>query len=359
MKSINTAIIGFGLAGRVFHAPIINSIQEFNLKKIYTTNLENINYMKETYPKTSAVSNVEEILNDETIELVVIATPNTSHYSLAKDMLKAKKNVVVDKPFTINSFEADELINLAQEKNVVLSVFQNRRWDSDFKTVKKIVASNMLGNLVECEIHMDRFRNYLKKNSWREENLPGSGNLYDLGSHLIDQAVTLFGLPMAITADLRKQRKDAKEVDNIELILHYEKLKVTLKAGMLVRIPLPKFILLGENGSFVKYGMDVQEEDLTNGYTPLNKKDWGQEPEESFGKILTTVDGITMNGKIESEKGDYREYYKNIYNAITQGGDLAVTPQQARNTIKMIEYAMKSNETRSTIHLEGLYPLAL
>ncbi len=354
LNTINAAIIGFGAAGRVFHAPIINSIQEINLKKIYTTNLDSANMIKKMYPETKAVSNVEEILRDETIQLIIIATPNTSHFTLAKEAILSGKHVIVDKPFTVTTNEADELIELAQKQNTILSVYHNLRWESDFRTLKKVVESGLLGPLVECEIHMDRFRSHLKDKAWREDDTPGSGILYDLGSHLIDQAVYLFGSPYAVTADLRKQRKDAKAVDNFEVILHYPGLKVTLKSGMLVNAVLPRLILLGEKGSFVKYGMDVQELDLKNGRAPTNKQDWGEEPEEFYGTICTTIKGLNIKGKIKSETGDYREFYINVCRAIEGGETLIVTSRQARNTIRIIECAIESSEKGCTLHLDGL-----
>ncbi|OGO79147.1 MAG: oxidoreductase [Clostridiales bacterium GWB2_37_7] len=348
-KKINTAIIGYGMAGSVFHCPIISSLDGFEIAKIYTNNPQSINAIHRLYPNTKPVSDVNEILSDVTIELVVIASPNTFHYSLAKEALLAGKNIVIDKPFTVHSEEAEELIHLAQKQNRVMSIFQNRRWDSDFKTVKKVIDSGMLGHLVECEIHMDRYRNYIKDRAWREDDIPGSGVLFDLGSHLIDQSLNLFGVPKAITADLRMQRQVAKTTDHFEMILHYDKLKVSLKSGMLVRAELPHFILLGENGSFVKYGVDVQEEDLKSGLTPLTKHNWGQEPESLYGTINTTINGLDIKGMVKSENGDYRGYYTNIYHSILHHEALIVTPQQAKNTIRLIEYAMESNEKKCTL----------
>lgn len=350
-RKINTAIIGYGMAGSVFHSPIIYSMDGFELNKIYTTNVDCINRIQKLYPNTKPVPDVKEIFSDEAIELVVIAAPNTHHFSLAKEALLSGKHVVIDKPFTVNTAEADELIALAQKCSRMLSIFQNRRWDSDFKTVKKVIDSGMLGKLVECEIHMDRYRNFIKDRAWREDNIPGSGVLFDLGSHLIDQALFLFGTPQALTADLRMQRQVSKTTDNFELILHYDKLKVTLKSGMLVRAELPHFVLLGENGSFVKYGVDVQEEDLKAGLTPLSKPNWGEEPESLYGNIFTTFKGLDIKGKIKSEHGDYRAYYENIFDVITKDAALMVTPKQARNTIKLIEYAMESNEKKCTVNI--------
>lgn len=351
MKKVKTAVIGFGMAGSVFHCPILSSLEGYDLAKIYTKNAESIQKIHKLYPQTMVVSEVNEILSDASIELVVIASPNTFHYKIAQEAILAGKHVVVDKPFTVYSSEAEELIDLAQKQQVVLSVFQNRRWDSDFKTVKEVIESGMLGNLAECEIHMDRYRTSIKDRAWREEDIPGSGVLYDLGSHLIDQALNLFGTPKALTADLRMQRQIAKTIDNFEIILHYENLKVTLKSGMLVRAALPHFILLGELGSFIKYGVDIQEEDLKTGLTPLTKPNWGEEPEALYGTICTTVNGLDINGKVKSEKGDYRAYYSNIYDVIVNQGTLLVTPEQARNTIRLIEYAMESNEKKCTINV--------
>lgn len=354
MSVINAAVIGYGLAGSVFHAPIINCTEGFHLKTIYTTNSERKGQIGSRYPDTAVVSDVDAIFGDEDIRLVTVATRNDCHYELAEKAILAGKNVVVDKPFTIVSADADKLIELAQKRNVMLSVFQNRRWDGDFLTVKKVVESGMLGSLVEFESHWDKFRNYPKDN-WREENAPGSGLWYDLGPHMVDQALALFGLPAAVTADLRIQRECAKTIDNFEVILHYDKLKVTLKVGMLVKIPTPRFVLQGENGTFVKYGLDIQEDDLAGGLTPLNKKNWGQEPEEQYGRISAVVGGVDFSGTVASEPGDYREFYKNIHQTLTQGKELIVTPQQAANNIKIIEQAIRSNEERRTIELTGLY----
>jgi predicted dehydrogenase len=271
------------------------------------------------------------------------------HFELAKRALLSNKHVVVEKPFTVTSKEADELITLAEIQGKIVTAYQNRRWDSDFKTVRKVIKSGVLGNLVEYEAHFDRFRNYVKENAWREEELPGSGILYDLGGHLIDQAQYLFGLPEEIYADIRTQRKGGKTDDNFEIILYYNELKVVLKSGMLVKEPLPHFILLGDKGSFIKYGMDVQEEDLKAGKIPSAAKNWGKEPKELWGSIQTEVNGLHIEGKVQSEVGDYRAFYQNVYEAITEDAVLKVTPQQARNTIKIIELAIESSKNKCAV----------
>lgn len=352
MNSIITGLIGFGTGGRIFHAPIISSMQNFRLQKISTSSATAATTIRLHYPDTKIVQYADEVLEDQELELVIIATPNASHFPLAKKALLNGKHVIVEKPFTVSVAEADELIALAESQKKIITVHHNRRWDSDFKTVKKIIDGKLLGTLVEYEAHFDRFRNVLKENSWKETDDRGSGILYDLGSHLIDQALYLFGLPLELFANLQAQRPGSEVVDQFELLLFYPGLKVTLKAGMLVREPLPHFILSGINGSFVKFGMDVQEEALKKGLTPLNSANWGEEPEILWGKINTEVNGVHQEGKVQSEKGDYREFFQNIYDAIRLQEPLMITAQQARDTIKIIELALKSNHQKCTLKFE-------
>lgn len=348
-KTINIGLIGFGMAGRTFHAPIIAGVAGLQLKKIRETREVNIAVARDLYPEATVVDDVKAIFTDDSIDLVVIASSNTSHAPLAKEALLAGKHVLVEKPFTVTSAEADELLELARRQNRILTVYQNRRWDSDFKTVKKVLDSKLLGNLVTYEAHFDRFRNEIKPDTWKEENKPGSGILYDLGAHLIDQALHLFGLPQAITADTGIQRRHSEIIDNFDLRLHYAGLKVTLKAGMLVREQGPHFILHGDQGSFIKYGMDVQEAALKAGLSPQSISDWGMEPQELWGSLNTTYQDLHVQGKIESEAGNYRGLYENVYKAILGEEELEVKPEQARNTIRIIELAMQSSAEKRTI----------
>ncbi|SET27706.1 Predicted dehydrogenase [Natronincola peptidivorans] len=348
-RKINVGIVGFGQGGKVFHAPIIQGIEGLSLTKIVARKQETIEDIKKIYPSVETVSDIDSLLQDEELELVVIATPNITHTEFAKKALLANKHVVVEKPFTNTSKEAEELIELAEKQNKILTVNQNRRWDSDFLTVKKIIENNFLGNIVEYEAHFDRFRNVVNKDDWKEESLPGAGILYNLGSHLIDQALCLFGIPKEITAHVGIQREEAKVEDFFHVILHYEKHKAVLRAGMLVREALPHFIVLGDKGSFVKYGMDPQEEALKAGELPYNNELWGTESEEIWGILNTEVSDSHFRGKVESNKGDYRELYRNVYKAIIGEEVLQVKPQEARDTIKIIELALKSNKEKRTI----------
>jgi predicted dehydrogenase len=294
------------------------------------------------------VRDAADLLRDEEIALVVIATPNVSHFELARQSLRAGKHVVVEKPFTTTSAQARQLIELARAENRLLSVHQNRRWDGDFLTVRKLLGGGLLGRLVEYESHYDRFRNYRRPNAWREEEGEGGGLLFDLGSHLIDQAQVLFGLPRMVTADLRTQRDFAKAVDSFELVLHYEGLKATLKAGMLVRERGPRFILHGTEGSFVKYGMDPQEEALKRGLDPSGPN-WGEEPRELWGTLNTEAGGLHLEGRVETLAGCYQSFYRNVADVIDGRAEPAVRAEEAMNTVRVIELAIQSNEQKCTV----------
>lgn len=345
MKVINVGIIGYGLSGRIFHGAILSSMHEFKINKIVTSdNLKKIQ-VEQDFKDIIVVNKVNDVLNDENIELIIISTPNTSHCKLAKDAMLAGKNVIIEKPFTVTSEEAESLIKISEETGMVLSVYHNRRFDSDYKTIKEIINKKYLGRIVEFESHFDRFRNTFKENSWREEALPGSGMLYDLGAHLIDQSLDLFGMPNEIYCDIFSQR-NGKVDDNFELLLYYQDLKVTLRSGMLVKERLPRFILNGMNGSFVKYGLDIQEQELKDGKRPINDS-WGIEPTELHG-ILNTVDKREV---YPSKRGDYREYYKNIYDVICNKSSLIISANDGLNVIKIIEAAILSNKEKKRIEI--------
>jgi len=350
-NNIQVGLIGYGMAGQVFHAPMITSILGLHLSKIRETKLDNIALAKRRYPSVTIVDNSEAILSDPDIDLIVIASTNTTHYPLAKQALLNGKHVVVDKPFTISSKEADALIKIAKKNKKLLSVYHNRRWDSGFKTVQKIILEETLGNIVEVEIHFDRFRPNLKEDAWREQNIPGSGILYDLGSHLIDQSLIFFGNPLSLIADIRLQRPGVKVDDYFQVEFYYDNLKVILKSGMLIKEIGPQYILHGDKGSFIKYGLDVQEEALIAGEIPNKTANWGEEPEKLWGKLTLDKNGSTIITRVKSEAGDYRGYYQNIYLSILGESELAVKPEQARDVIYFIELAKKSAKDGQMINL--------
>ena len=341
---MNVGLIGFGMAAQVFHAPLIHASADLRLTHIVQRQGDQAG---RSYPDAKVVRSVDALLADDSVHLVVVATPNSSHFDIARRALEAGKHVVVDKPFTIASNDADVLIKLSRAQNRVLSVFQNRRWDGDFLTVKQILSQKLLGRVVEYESRFDRFRSAPKPGAWRDQALPGSGVLFDLGPHLIDQAVVLFGRPTGIYAEVRRQRDGVASDDKFELHLEYPQLSVKLSAGMLVCEPSPRFVVYGTEGSFVKYGLDPQEDALKQGGSPA-QPNWGVEPESAWG-THTSCDGVVTRRKYLTLSGWYPEYYQNIYRAITGQEELAVKPEQARDVIRLIEFAQQSNAERRMI----------
>lgn len=348
---IRTGIIGYGLSGRVFHAPFIDVVEGFELTKISTAKPHAIKMIEEHYPITAVVPDGNGIINDPEIDLVIVTSPNTDHFRWAREAMLAGKHAVVEKPFTVNVQEADELIELAKRQKKILTVYHNRRFTSDTKTVKKILESGILGEVHEYESHFDRYRSEPRPGgAWREDPLPGSGIFYDLGSHLIDQALWFFGMPQAVTAEINSQRPWARADDHFDVRLHYPTFTATLKSGMLCKIPGPTFMIHGANGSYVKYGLDVQEATLDGGAIPEGKN-WGREPEEIWGTINTDYKGVKIQGKVESEHGDYREYFINLRDAILGKAEIAVKPEEARNTMRIIALAFQSSKEKRTIEV--------
>lgn len=354
MMQINVGLIGFGMSGQVFHAPIINGISGLKLHKVTARKAAQQEILRSRYPASLVVNSAEEIILAPDIDLVVIATSNDVHASLAESALLAGKHVVIEKPFTIYSRDADYLIKLANERQKLLTVYHNARWNNDFLTLRKVLNTNRLGRLVTFEARYDRFRNTLKSNAWREEGIPGSGILYDLGAHLIDQALILFGIPHGIFADLRIIRDEAQAIDDFELILYYEKLKVSLKGSMLVKEPTARYALYGTKGSYVKFGIDPQEAALKEGRTPEEEPDWGSEPKENWGILHVEEHGVSSREPFPSEKGNYPAFYVNLRDAIQKGDPLHVQPEQARAVIRLIELAEESARSNKVVDYREL-----
>ncbi len=337
-KTIQTGIIGFGLSGRVFHAPFLHTHDGFEIKKIVERNKEE---SKLIYPYVQVVDDYINLLNDPEIELIIICTPNTLHFNMVQECLKAGKHVVVEKPFTPTSFGADELIKLAESKDRKIFVYHNRRWDGDFLTISKVVKSGVLGNIEEYEAHFDRFKPEINPYAWRDFPEPGAGILYDLGSHLIDQALCLFGKPVSVSANIESQRQESEVDDYFRLQLHYPERNVILSAGMLVEETGPRFVIHGHLGSFVKFGIDPQEKALQEGQMPVGE-DWGVESPENWG--MTTIDyqDLNIDGSIETEPGNYMGFYNNVYDVLRNEAHTIVKPEEARNVIRIIELAFES-----------------
>jgi scyllo-inositol 2-dehydrogenase (NADP+) len=349
-KVIQTAIIGYGLSGRYFHAPFLYVHPGFKVLKVLERKGETA---KELLPKVDIVRDLESIINDPKIELVVIATPNNFHYSMAKDCLQIGKHVVIEKPFTLNSKDADELIALADKKKLKIFVYHNRRWDGDFLTIRKLLKSGALGEVSEFEAHFDRYRPKLTTRIWREDEKNGGGVLYDLGPHLIDQALHLFGIPDKLMAEIESQRKTSMVDDYFRLTLFYKKMKAILTAGMLVKDPGPRYIIHGTIGSFVKYGIDPQEEELRKGALPASE-DWGAEDPDKWGLITIDYADMNIHGSVETEPGNYMEFYNNVHDVLTKKLSLAVKPADARNVIRIIEFARESSIKKKEVKVKLL-----
>lgn len=347
MQSINTALCSFGMSGTIFHAPFIELHPEFNLYGVWERTKHNA---RSKYPKIRTFRSLEEMLADDTIELVVVNTPSVTHYEFTKQVIDSGKNVIVEKPFTATTVQANELIDLAKEKNVMLSVYHNRRYDSDFRTVKKILDEGWIGKIIEAEMHYDRYEPNLSYKVHKETSTEGVGSLYDLGSHLIDQALVFFGMPKAVFADLATNRPNSKVVDYFDLKLFYDTHRVILKSSYFVREALPGNILHGTKGSFIKSKSDVQEKALQAGKIP-GTSDWGVEPESAKGLLHTMKNGKISRELIPSLPGNYMEYYDGIYEALRNGKPVPVTGTDGMNVIKVIEAAMESNNTRKVIAL--------
>ncbi|WP_034256609.1 oxidoreductase [Adhaeribacter aquaticus] len=347
-QPITVGIASYGMSGMVFHAPFISSNPKFKLRKIVQ---RSGNTAQERYPDATIVRSYEELLQDESLELIIVNVPNSLHLSMTRQALEAGKHVIVEKPFTVTSEEAQTLIEVAKANNRLLSVYQNRRWDGDFMTVQQVVQNELLGKLVDYEAHYDRYRNYIEPNTWKEAAAPGTGILYNLGSHMIDQALVLFGKPNAITAEIGIQREGGQVDDYYHLTLHYLGLRVTLKSSYLVREQGPRYILHGTEGSFLKYGLDPQEENLKVGVLPTSAN-WGMETEETWGHLNTQLDGLHVKTRIETLPGNYRLYYDNIYEAIREDKELQVKPEQSLLGIQIIEAALQSNAERRTVTIK-------
>lgn len=344
-NKINTAIIGFGLSGKVFHAPFVQEHKGFHLKTILERHSEK---SKEIYPNIIIERKFENILSDASIELVVIALPNIYHFKMAKSCLEAGKHIIVEKPFMPTSAEAQEIILLAKEKNLHVFVYQNRRWDADFLSIKKMIKEGDLGSLKYYESHFDRFSPTRTRAAWRDEVQPGSGILFDLGSHLIDQAYDLFGKPLSIKAKIQSQREGSKVDDFFEINLSYPNVNIMLTAGMLVKNHDLRYQIEGTKGTFIKNGMDVQESALKEGQVP-HGKDWGKEPEHQFGEI-TFNDHQTDKKIVKSEAGDYMAFYQNVFDVIKNNKSKAIEPDEAGDVIRIIELAFESAEKNKEIN---------
>lgn len=346
MQKIKTALLSYGMSGKVFHAPFLELHPGFELTGSWERSKKLIH---NDFPKVKSYKNFEEVLEKE-VDLVVVNTPVATHFEYAKKVLQAGKHALVEKAFTATVDEAQELKALAEAKNLKLAVFQNRRWDSDFKTVKDVVDNGLLGEIVEAEFHFDRYNPSLSIKGHKETANPGAGILKDLGPHLIDQALYLFGFPEAVSADIRTTRDNSLVDDYMDILLYYSRFRVRLKAGFFVREAVPSFIVHGKNGSFLKSRGDIQEDALKMGKKP-SLKNWGIESRSREGLLHTESGGKIIHENIPTLSGNYYDFFDGLYHSITENKPEPVTALDGVNTMRIIEASIKSNQQRQVIQL--------
>jgi scyllo-inositol 2-dehydrogenase (NADP+) len=346
---IGVGLVGYGLGGSVFHAPLIRAEPRLRLHAVVTSRADQVG---RELPGVRVVASAEELLADPAVELVVVAAPNSVHHALAAAALRAGRHVVVDKPFTLATADADELIALAAAADRRLSVFHNRRWDGDFLTVRRVLEGGALGEVAELVSRYDRFRP-APRGSWKEAAVPGSGVLWDLGPHLIDQALVLFGRPRTVWADVGVQRPGVEAVDYAHLVLGYGRLRVLLHAGMLVRDPGPRFEVHGDRGSFITWGLDDQEQALRAGGRP-GDPGWGSVPPDRQGILTSEVAGLELRGRLAGVPGDYGAFYAAMAAAVAGEGPVPVAPAEARDTVAVIELALQSSRDGRVVRVPAV-----
>lgn len=342
--SIRVGLIGYGYASKTFHAPLIAGTPGMALAAMSSSDATKVHA---DWPTVPVVSEPKHLFNDPNIDLIVITTPNDTHFPLAKAALEAGKHVVVDKPFTVTLSQARELDALAKSLGRLLSVFHNRRWDSDFLTVKALLSEGTLGEITFFESHFDRFRPQVR-NRWREQAGPGSGIWYDLAPHLLDQAVNLFGLPVSMTVDLAQLRPGAQTTDYFHAILSYPQRRIVLHGTMVAAAESARYIIHGTRGSYVKFGLDPQEDRLKNGER-LPQEDWGYDMRDG---VLTKVEGETLvEETLLTSPGNYPAYYAAVRDALNGTGENPVPASQAIQIMELIELGIESAKHRATLCL--------
>jgi scyllo-inositol 2-dehydrogenase (NADP+) len=359
-REIGAAVIGYGLGGRVFHAPFVSAVPGLRLDAIMSSRTDEV---KAAYPGVKVLRTPEEVLAEPDVELVVVSTPNETHFDMAKRFLEAGKHVVIDKPFAGTSAEARELMELARSKGVLVVPFHNRRWDGDFKTVTKLLHEDAVGRLVTFESHFDRFRPMPRENTWKEAGNPANGMLFDLGPHLVDQCLALFGTPESITASVRADRDETEIEDAFDITLGYVKngkrLLAHCRTSYLACDNAPRFLLHGTKGSFRKFGLDPQEPKLVAGakVPPMGSAEvWLEEPESMWGTLTVAPNpadpGTLVTRQVKTELGDYRDFYANLRDAVLGEAELAVTPEHGYQTIRLLEMARESSAKGCTLKVE-------
>ncbi|WP_029421345.1 Gfo/Idh/MocA family oxidoreductase [Alicyclobacillus macrosporangiidus] len=368
MESIGVGLIGFGLAGSVFHAPLIASVPSLRLVAVATSRAGEV---RARCPEAVVEERADRVIERDDVDVVVVANPHPLHFETARRALEAGKHVVVEKPFTMRAREAEELIRLAEARGRLLTVFHNRRWDGDFLTVKRLVTAGELGEVYTYEAHYDRYRPQAA-DRWQERAGSG-GTLFNLGPHLVDQALQLFGRPQWVWADVGVQRGDGAEgngaaggapagasaggsagapagalagaEDYFHIVLGYGRLRAVLHSAYVVPDPGPRFLVHGHRGSFCKYGIDPQEDQLKAGVRP-GAAEWGRDRPEMYGRLsVVREDGTVERRVIETKRGCYERFYEGLADALLRGGSPPVDAREARDVIQVLEWAQESSRT--------------
>lgn len=334
---IRVGLIGFGLAGRAFHAPLLASVEGYELAAVVE---RSTNQAEQLYPGIKTVRTVEELLADFTIPLVVVATPSATHYDLALQALSAGKHVVIDKPMAMHSSEIAEILTLAASKKLFAIPYQNRRWDSDFLTLRKVMEEGALGRIVHLTSRMDRWSPGAPRVAWKTDASNG-GILYDLGTHLVDQALVLFGSPLGVSAEVERERDGDGPNDSFTIRLRYAAYRVTLGSNMLTAIPSFRYRLRGAKGGFRKGGVDPQEAALLK-ITRIDSPTWGHEPVSEWGIKHIDLDGGIDTETVESIPGDYRQFYIGLREALKGRGATPTNAAEAWRTAKVLEWSIQS-----------------
>jgi len=341
---IRAGLVGFGLGGRVFHAPLLSSVEGIELAAIVE---RSSNKAQERYPNIKTYRTLEAMLADASLNLIVLSTPSGAHYEQARQILQAGKNLVVDKPMCVRAEEIAELIRMAAAKNVLLSPFHERRWDSEFGTIKKLFRDGTLGRLVHFESTLDRWRTAVRM-PWKDDVALGGGVLLDLGTHLVDQALALFGKPQAVSAEVVRERDGVGADDCFTVRLRYPQVSVVLAAASLSSLARPRIHLRGTKGNFWKWTPDSQEAELTK-ITRIDSPAWGQEPAADWGTLRVDVDGGMVTQPVQPVPGDYRKYYQGIRDALLGKGPVPVTAVDAWRTARVLEWAVESSREHRDI----------
>jgi scyllo-inositol 2-dehydrogenase (NADP+) len=345
---LRVGLVGFGMAGRVFHAPLISSVDGLELAAVVERHSDQA---AQRYPGVTVYRSLEELLADSTIDLVVVATPSGTHFEVARQVLAAGRHAVVDKPLSASSAQIEELIALARSQERLLIPFHNRRWDGDFLTVRKLLHEHQLGRIVSIESRFDRWNPGAPRRPWKDDPAQGGGVLLDIGTHLVDQAVCLCGKPLAVAADVLRERDGEGSEDAFTLRLRYDRCFITLGANTLSAPAGARFHVRGTRGNYRKKGVDPQEAAL-NKITRITAGNWGQEPTADWGLLYVDVEGGMVSRPVATLPGDYRLFYAAVRDALAGSAPPPILPTDAWRAARILEWARTSSETRREIECD-------